>query len=92
MVVARRGDGDAKQVLVFVNGLDDGAQEGEELCVFVRRVAGREEVQAPVRREGPVVVLTDVYKRQAESTPPLRAQSARAPASSRRYFSMSCPA
>ena len=58
MVVARRGDGDAKQVLVFVNGLDDGAQEGEELRVFVRRVAGREEVQAPVRSEGPVVVLT----------------------------------
>ena len=50
VVVARRGDGDAEQVLIIVNGLDDGAQEEQELRVFVRRVAGLKEVHARVRR------------------------------------------
>ena len=57
MVVARRGNGDAQQVLVFVYRLDDCAQEQQELGVFVGGFAGLQQVYAGIGGDGPVVVL-----------------------------------
>lgn len=44
VIVPRRGDDRAEESLMLVNGTDDGRTEEEELCVFVRRVAGIEQV------------------------------------------------
>ena len=57
MVVACIGDGGAQHIGVDVDGADDGGQEGQELGVGVRIVAGIEEVLAFVRAHRPVVVL-----------------------------------
>ena len=57
MVVARGGDGEAQQVLIFVHGLDDRHEEQQEAGVLIGRLAGGEQVFAAVRGEGPVVVL-----------------------------------
>ena len=57
VVVARCGDGQTKQILIIVNGLDDGAEEEQELGILVRCGARREQVLAAVGRNGPVVVL-----------------------------------
>ena len=57
VVVARRGHGNAQQVLIIVNGLNNGAQEQQELRVLTRRFAGFEQVDACVGRDRPVVVL-----------------------------------
>ena len=57
MVVARGGHGDAQQILVFVHGLDDGAQEQQELGVLIGGGAGIQQVHPGVGGDGPVVVL-----------------------------------
>ena len=49
VVVARRGHGETQEVLVLVDGLDDGAEEGEELRVLMRRLARGEEVRSRCR-------------------------------------------
>ena len=58
MIVARRGHGETQEVLILVNGLDDRAEEGEELRVLMRRLARGEKIYPSVGGEGPVVVLT----------------------------------
>ena len=57
VVVARGGHGDAQQVLVLVDGLDDRAEEEQELRVLIRGGAGLEQVLSVVGGDGPVVVL-----------------------------------
>ena len=57
VVVARRRDGDAQQILIFVHGLDDRHEEQQKPRVFIRRLAGAEQVLARVGGHGPVVVL-----------------------------------
>ena len=47
----------AQQVLIVVHGLDDRAEEEQELGVLARGLAGVEEVDARVGGHGPVVVL-----------------------------------
>ena len=57
MVVARRGHGDAQQVLIVVHSLDHRAQEQQELGVFKGRGARVQQVHAVAGGDGPVVVL-----------------------------------
>ena len=57
VVVAGGGDGDAEQILIIVNRLNDGAQEQQELRVLIGSVARLEKVYAGVGGNGPVVVL-----------------------------------
>ena len=57
VVVARAGYGDAQQVLIVVRGLDDGAEEEQELRVLARGLAGIEKIDARVGGKRPVVVL-----------------------------------
>ena len=57
VIVARRGDRDAQQILIIVDSLYDGAEEQQELGVLVRRVAGRQQVLPFVGAYRPVVVL-----------------------------------
>ncbi len=57
MVVAGGRHGEAQQILVLVDGFDDGRQKQEELGVFIRRVAGFEQIDAGVGGNRPVVVL-----------------------------------
>ena len=58
MIVAGGGNGDPQQILVFIHSLDDGAEEQQELGVFIGGLPGLQEVHAGVRGDGPVVVLT----------------------------------
>ncbi len=58
MIVVGAGDGEAKDFAVLADSADDGGAEDEELRVFVRGVAGVEEVFAGVGGHRPVVVLT----------------------------------
>ena len=58
VVVARGSDGCAEQILIFVDGFDNGAQTKEELRVFVGRFTGVEEIDARIGGHGPVVMLT----------------------------------
>ena len=51
------GDRRAQQLLVVVDGLDDGRAEEQELEVLVRRLARLEQVDARVGAHRPVVVL-----------------------------------
>ena len=57
MVVACGGHRETQEVLVVVDRLDHGAEEEQELGVFVRGLSGGEEVYARVGSDGPVVVL-----------------------------------
>jgi hypothetical protein len=57
MVVGRVGDAGAQDVRVDVDGPDDSHEEGQELRVGVRVVAGVEKVLALVGSHRPVVVL-----------------------------------
>ncbi len=58
MVVSGARHGNAKQVLVFVNRLDDRAQEQKELRVLLRSGAGVKKVLSGVGGNRPVVVLS----------------------------------
>ena len=58
MVVARRGNRNAQQILIFVHCLDDRSQEQQELCILARGLARFEQIFALVGRNRPVVVLT----------------------------------
>ena len=57
VIVAGGGHGHAEQILIFVDRLDDGAQEKQELCILIGRLSGIEQVHAGIRRNRPVVVL-----------------------------------
>ena len=57
VVVARGGDGDAQQILILVDALDDRGEEEQELRVLLRQLAGLEQVLARVGGDRPVVVL-----------------------------------
>ena len=77
VIVARAGDRDAQQILMFVHRLDHRAQDQEELCVVLRRFARLQQVDAGIGRDGPVVVLAaavDTGKRlfRATGTPMMR--------------------
>ena len=48
----------AQKILIIVHGLDDGAQEQQELCVFIGGRSGRKKILSGVGGDGPVVVLT----------------------------------
>ena len=58
VIVARAGNGDTQQILVFVHRLDDGGEEEEKLGVLLRGIAGFQQVDAGIGGDGPVVVLT----------------------------------
>ena len=57
VVVARTGNRDTEQILIFVDRLDNGDQEEKELCVFIRRCAGIEQVLSLIGGNRPVVML-----------------------------------
>ena len=57
MVVAGAGHRDAQQILVLIHALDDSRQKQQELGVFLRLLAGVQQVLARVGGEGPVVVF-----------------------------------
>ena len=57
VILAGVGDRRAQQLLVRVDGLDDGRAEEQEQQVLVRRVARLEQVDARVGAHRPVVVL-----------------------------------
>ena len=57
VIVPGGGNRCAQKVLVVIHGLNHRAQKQQELGIFVRRLAGGEQVHAGVRGQGPVVVL-----------------------------------
>ena len=57
VIVAGRSDGNAEQILIFVNRLDNGGQKQDELAVFARVLARLEQVLACIGGNRPVVVL-----------------------------------
>ncbi|MPM76067.1 hypothetical protein SDC9_123062 [bioreactor metagenome] len=57
VVVARRGDRDAQQVLILVYALDDSGQEQQELCVLAGAVARLQQVGTAIGRNRPVVMF-----------------------------------
>ncbi len=57
VVIASAGNRYTQQILVFINSLDDGCQEGQKAQVFVRLLARIQQVEAFFGRQGPVVVL-----------------------------------
>ena len=68
-----------EQILIFVDRLDNGAEEQQELRVFVRRVAGLEKVDARIGGDRPVVVLAAavdagerLFVQQADKSVPCR--------------------
>ena len=66
VVVACGRDGDAQKILIVIDRFDNGTQEQQELCVFIRSFARCEKVYARIGRDGPVVMLAravDVCKR-----------------------------
>ena len=58
VVISGRRCADAEQVCIFINTLDDCAQECEELHIFHRCAARIQQVLTIVGSHGPVVVLT----------------------------------
>ena len=50
MVIASAGNRYTQQILIFINSLDDCCQESQEADVFVRLLAGIQQVQAFFRR------------------------------------------
>ena len=57
MIVSGCRNGGSQQPLIVVHRLNDCCQKQQELGVFVGRFAGREQVDAGISGEGPVVVL-----------------------------------
>ena len=57
VVVSGRGNGGSQKSLIVVHRLDDRHKKQQELGVFVRRLAGREQVDAGIGGERPVVML-----------------------------------
>ena len=58
MVIAGRSHTQAQQTLILVHALDDRQKKEQKLCVFIRRVAGAQEIDAGIGGHGPVVMLT----------------------------------
>ena len=48
VIVAGGCDGESEKILIIVNGFDDGAQEEQELSVFIRGFAGSQKVYAGI--------------------------------------------
>ena len=57
VVIAGGGDSGAEHILVFVDALDEGSEEEQELGVFAGSGTGLEEILTGIRAQGPVVVL-----------------------------------
>ena len=57
MVVACGGDGDTQHILIFIDRLDNGAQEEQELSVLIGGFARLKQVYAGVGRYRPVIVF-----------------------------------
>ena len=57
MIVSCCRNRKTEQVLIIVNCFYHGAQENQELCIFIRRLAGSEQVHARICRHRPVVVF-----------------------------------
>ena len=57
MVIAGSCNGQAQQVLIVVHCLDNSRQEQQELCIFLRCIARRQEIFAAVRGHRPVIML-----------------------------------
>ena len=57
VVVARGCHGKPQKILIVIDRFQDRAQEQQELRVFVRRIARRQQICAFVGGDGPVVVL-----------------------------------
>ena len=77
VIVASRRNAEPQQILIIVDGLNDRAQEEQELRVFIRRFARRQKVYACVGRNRPVVVLAGaidaregLFMQQAHETMP----------------------
>ena len=75
MIVASSGNRQPQQVLIIVHGLNGGAQEQQELGIFVGRLTGFEQIHAGVRSQRPVVVLAaavdaskGLFRQQAHQT------------------------
>ena len=57
VIVCGRRHADAQHILIVIHGLNDRAQEQQELRVFRRCLAGLKQVHAGVRDQRPVIVL-----------------------------------
>ena len=57
VIVAGSGNRQPQQVLIIVHGLNGGAQEQQELGIFVGRLTRFEQIHAGVRSQRPVVML-----------------------------------
>ena len=58
VIVARRRNGEAEQVLIIIHRFDDGAEEQKKLRVFIGCFARRQQIDAGIGRHRPVVVLS----------------------------------
>ena len=56
-IVAGRGHCAAQKLLIFINALDKGCQENQELSILPWGFSGAEQIFAGIRGKGPVVVL-----------------------------------
>ena len=75
VIVAGSGHRQPQQVLIIVHGLNGGAQEQQELGIFVGRLTRFEQIHAGVRSQRPVVVLAaavdaskGLFRQQAHQT------------------------
>ena len=57
MIVACSRNRDTEKILIIVYRFDDGTQEQQELCIFIRRCAGRKQILTGIGGNRPVVVL-----------------------------------
>jgi hypothetical protein len=58
VVVTGRGNRNAEEILILVNGSQNGAKEEKELGVFIRGFAGLKEIKTGVGGDRPVIMLT----------------------------------
>ena len=58
VIVARRRNGEAEQILIIIHRLDNGAEEQKKLRVFIGCFARRQQIDAGIGRHRPVVVLS----------------------------------
>ena len=57
VIIPRKSDGKAQQILIIVHCLDNSGKDQQKLLIFRRRFTGLEQIFAPVGADRPVVVL-----------------------------------